>query len=155
METVTKWLCPQEIELDVDAANRRDLLRTVSALIERRTSLRAPVVYRALWRRERASSTGVGNGFAIPHARIKGLKKPFGILARLKSAIDFDAIDDKPIDIVFLLLLPVETEGEHITALASVARMLRDAESVGKLRHAADNADIYRAMTENRKSKIT
>ena len=75
-------------------------------------------------------------------------------MARLKSAIDFDAIDSMPVDIVFLLLLPVETDGAHMTALASVARILRDAETVGKLRRSADNADIYRAMTENRASKI-
>jgi PTS system nitrogen regulatory IIA component len=83
---------------------------------------------------------------AIPHARIADLKKPFGTLVRLKHAIDFDAIDGKPVDIVFLLLLPAQSQGDHLNALASVARRLRDPESVRQLRCAANDAELYSAM---------
>jgi len=140
--------------VDLRAPDKDSLLRELSQRAAATVRLNADNISSEILKREKLGSTGIGGGVAIPHARIKGLKKPFGILARLKSAIDFDAIDNKPIDIVFLLLLPVETEGEHITALASVARILRNAETVGKLRRSADNADIYRAMTENRESKI-
>ncbi len=87
---------------------------------------------------------------AIPHARIPDLKKPFGTLVRLKHAIDFDAIDGKPVDIVFLLLLPAQS-GDPLNALASVARRLRDPESVQRLRNAADDAELYRAIQFDRK----
>ncbi len=82
---------------------------------------------------------------AIPHARIADLKKPFGTLVRLKHAIDFDAIDGEPVDIVFLLLLP-QSQGDPLNALASVARKLRDPEAVRRLRSAADDAELYRAI---------
>jgi PTS system nitrogen regulatory IIA component len=83
---------------------------------------------------------------AIPHARIPDLKKPFGTLVRLKHTIDFDAIDGKPVDIVFLLLLPAQPPGDALNALASVARRLRNPESVQRLHHAANDAELYSAI---------
>jgi PTS system nitrogen regulatory IIA component len=151
---IKEFLSSTQAVIDLRAPDKDSLLRELSQRAAATVRLNADSISSEILKREKLGSTGIGAGVAIPHARIKGLKKPFGILARLKSAIDFDAIDDKPIDIVFLLLLPVETEGEHITALASVARILRDAETVGKLRRCSDNADIYRIMTENRKSRI-
>jgi PTS system nitrogen regulatory IIA component len=134
MDNVMPWLCPQEIELDVDAANRRDLLRTVSALIERRTSLRAPVVYRALWRRERASSTGVGNGFAIPHARIEGLVEPVTVYLRPRTAIAFGAPDGKPVSELFVILVPADGAHQaHLQLLAQVAEAFSDEGFRGRL----------------------
>jgi len=79
-------------------------------------------------------------------ARIPGLNKPFGILVRLRQPIDFDAIDDQPVDLMFLLLLPVESAKEQLNALASVARILRSAESVHNLRRASDSAGLFRVM---------
>jgi PTS system nitrogen regulatory IIA component len=152
---IKEFLSSTQATIDLRAPDKDSLLRELSQRAAATVRLNADSISSEILKREKLGSTGIGGGVAIPHARIKGLKKPFGILARLKSAIDFDAIDNKSVDIVFLLLLPVETEGEHITALASVARILRDAETVGKLRHASDNADIYRVMTEDRKSKIT
>jgi PTS system nitrogen regulatory IIA component len=151
---IKEFLSSTQAIIDVRAPDKDSLLRELSQRAAGTVRLNADSFSSEILKREKLGSTGIGGGVAIPHARIKGLKKPFGILARLKSAIDFDAIDDKPVDIVFLLLLPVETEGEHITALASVARILRDAEVLRKLRGAADIASLYRVMTENRQSKI-
>jgi PTS system nitrogen regulatory IIA component len=97
---------------------------------------------------EELGSTGVGNGVALPHARLRGLKAPFGLLARLRQAIDFAAIDDQPVDIVFLLLLPESADGAQLNALACVARVLRDPEALRRLRGARDNEALYRAIAE-------
>jgi PTS system nitrogen regulatory IIA component len=85
-------------------------------------------------------------GIAIPHARV-GVTKPVGVLAKLRRPIDFAAIDGNPVDLVFLLLLPATAQGEQLTALAAVARKLRDPPTVEDLRHAADRNAVYRVMT--------
>src|SRR5262249_13881036 len=97
-------------------------------------------------KREELGSTGMGGGVAIPHARIQDVREPFGLLARLQNAIDFTAIDGRPVDVVFLLLLPAAPAGEQLSALAAVARKLRNPNAVRDLRRAADSAGLYRAM---------
>ena len=140
--------------VDLRASDKKSLLRDLAQQAAATLPLNAHSILSEILKREALGSTGVGGGVAIPHARMKDLKKPFGILVRLKTAIDFEAIDNKLVDIVFLLLLPVAAEGDHNTALASVARALRDAEVIRKLRSAADNAGFYQTMTENRESKL-
>ena len=90
----------------------------------------------------------MGGGVAIPHARLSDLEKPFGALARLRSPIDFDAIDRQPVDIVFLLLLPTSPAGEQLNVLALVARKLRDADVVRNARRAPDAAALFAAMAK-------
>ena len=91
--------------------------------------MNADEVSEQITKREELGSTGVGNGVALPHARLRGLKVPFGLLARLRQGIDFAAIDDQPVDIVFLLLLPETADGAQLNALACVARAMRDPET--------------------------
>jgi PTS system nitrogen regulatory IIA component len=98
-------------------------------------------------KREELGSTGTGGGVALPHARIQGLNRSFGILARLNKPIDFEAIDGRPVDLVFLLLLPSNPVGEQLKALASVARKFRDAACLRDLRAASGSAGLYDAMT--------
>ena len=102
-------------------------------------------------KREELGSTGMGGGVAIPHARIPDVKRPFGLFTRLKSAIEFDAIDRQPVDLVFLLLLPTVSAGEQLNALALVARRLRDADIIGNARRAADPSGLYAAMAQSSK----
>ena len=97
-------------------------------------------------RREQLGSTGVGSGIAIPHARIEGVTKAFGVMARLGRSIDFGAIDGAPVDIVFLLLLPTRSQGEQLTALACVTRQLRDHEVAAAIRAAKSVSEIYTAV---------
>ena len=87
-----------------------------------------------LRKREELGSTGVGGGVAIPHARFHQLSKPLGMLLRLKKAIDFDAVDGKPVDTVFLLLLPERSDGDQLGALACIARKLRDPATIAAVR---------------------
>jgi nitrogen PTS system EIIA component len=120
-----------------------DLARRAAATLK----LAAGAISAELLKREELGSTGTGGGVAIPHARIRGLNKSFGILARLNKPIDFDAIDSRPVDLVFLLLIPANPEGEQLKALASVARKLRDAASLRSLRSADGTAGLYDAIT--------
>jgi hypothetical protein len=93
-------------------------------------------------------ATGIGHGVAIPHARLRAVKKPFALLARLKSPIEFDAVDGRPVDLVFLLLLPASSRLDQLNALAAVARKLRDADVLRRMRSATTAVELYRAATE-------
>lgn len=105
-------------------------------------------IFDTLLERERLGTTGVGNGIAIPHGKLSCLTRPCGIFARLTKPIDFDAIDDQPVDIVFTLLAPVDAGADHLKALARVSRLFRDREICEKLR-GSDQADaLYGLLTE-------
>ena len=99
-------LSPNDIIIDVRASDKTRLLRHLSAQAAAKFGLDPDEVATEIAKREELGSTGVGNGVALPHARLQGLKAPFGLLARLSQGIDFDAIDVEPVDIVFLLLIP-------------------------------------------------
>jgi PTS system nitrogen regulatory IIA component len=104
------------------------------------------IVFSALLKREELGSTGLGNGVAIPHVRLEHVKKPFGILARLKDPIDFDAIDGQPVDLVCLLLLSKENEQAQLSTLAAVARRFRRPEVLQELRRAPNRVVFYNIM---------
>jgi nitrogen PTS system EIIA component len=131
--------------INVRAPDKSRLLQDLAARAATALNLDANLVSIALLKREALGSTGTGDGVAIPHARIPDLRKPFGMLVRLRHAIDFEAIDGKPVDVVFLLLLP-QSQGDPLNALASVARKLRDPESVRRIRNAADETELYDAI---------
>ena len=128
------------------ASDKAHLLRDLSDQAAKTLNLPADRIYAELMKREDLGSTGTGGGVAIPHARMPEVKSPFGILVRLQQAIDFKAVDGNPVDIVFLLLLPTSTAGDQLTELASVARKLRDPNSLRRLRRAADGLELYDAM---------
>jgi PTS system nitrogen regulatory IIA component len=144
---ISDFLSPANVLPDVRTPNKARLLQELSGWAASACQLDAGLVSGEIMKRERLGSTGLGEGIAIPHARIDGLGKPFGVLARLHNAIDFAAIDGKPVDIVFFLLLPAKAQGEQLTALASVARKLRDSEVISNLRRAADGSQVYRVVT--------
>jgi len=143
---IADFLSPDAVLCDVRVSDRDRLLKDLTARAAKALQLDAAPLAEAIVQRERLGSTGMGSGIAIPHARIAGLSKPFGILARLKRGIDFAAIDGEPVDLVFLLLLPTAPHGEQLPALASVARKLRDPQVTAKLRGAADSAEVYRTI---------
>ena len=99
-----------------------------------------------LQQREKLGSTGVGNGIAIPHGKLAKLTKLFGVFARLDRAIDFEALDGQPVDLVFLLLAPEGAGADHLKALARVARLLRDSEIARKLRNSRDAEALYAVL---------
>jgi PTS system nitrogen regulatory IIA component len=143
---IRKFLALENALVDVEASDKSRLLTELCVRAAKSGSLDAEQVSREILRREELGSTGVGAGVAIPHARIAGLPTPVGILARLREPIDFDAIDGKPVDLIFLLLLPTTSTGDPLKVLAAVARKLRDGEALGALRRADDGASLYAAM---------
>jgi PTS system nitrogen regulatory IIA component len=139
-------LSPDRILLDFRAGDKARLLRELSTLAASELGLDPDYVSAEIAKREALGSTGVGNGVALPHARLGGLRGPFVLLARLHKSIDFDAIDGEPVDIVVLLLLPEGGEGRNGNALACVARTLRDGETLRKIRRAHDREALFRVV---------
>lgn len=140
-------LSPDDAVHGIRVADKAQLLNELARKAAKATGLNADMIAGELRKREELGSTGMGDGVAIPHARLERLTKPFGLLARLGRAIDFASIDDKPVDLVFLLLLPPAPAGAALDALATVARRLREPEVIRLLRQANDSAELYRSMT--------
>ncbi len=134
------------------AKTKKQLLQELAARAARRTALPERVIFDVLLQRERLGSTGLGQGIAIPHGKIPGLKGIVGIFARLAEPIDFEAVDGEPVDIVFLLLAPEGAGADHLKALARISRLLREGSAVEKLRGSRDAAALYAVLTEGETS---
>ena len=106
-------------------------------------------IFEVLIERERLGTTGVGNGIAIPHGKLPGLDRLYGLFARLETPIDFDAIDEQPVDLICLLLAPESAGADHLKALARVSRLLRDRSICEKLRGSDSAEAIYALLTES------
>ena len=145
---IVEFLSPTEVIVNVSAPDKVRLLADLCCRAASALKLDPGRITADILKREDLGSTGMGGGVAIPHARLADLKKPFGVLARLRSPIDFDAIDRQPVDIVFLLLLPTTAAGEQLNILALVARRLRDADVVRNARRAPDAAALFAAMAK-------
>jgi PTS system nitrogen regulatory IIA component len=139
---------PKDVISSAKARSKRQLLQDLAESAELKTGISARQIFETLLQRERLGSTGVGNGIAIPHGKLAGLKKISGVFARLDKPIDYEALDDQPVDIVFLLLAPEGAGADHLKALARIARVLRETETVNKLRESRDAAAIYALLTE-------
>ena len=143
---IRAFLLQNDVIVDVRASDKVQLLKDLSTRAALEVALDPALVSTEILKREELGSTGLGSGVAIPHARIPDLSKPCGVLARLKRALDFAAIDGELVDLVFLLLLPSSTGGEQLNALAAVARQLRKPTIASKLRKARDGSEAYNAM---------
>jgi PTS system nitrogen regulatory IIA component len=145
---ISDFLSPADVALDVRESDKARLLQQLSSQAAAKVGLSANEVCTQIIKREELGSTGVGNGVALPHARLQGLTTPFGVFARLRHGIDFEAIDSQPVNIVFLLLLPDGTGASQLNALASVARALRDPETLQRIRSAADRDSLFQAIVD-------
>jgi PTS system nitrogen regulatory IIA component len=145
---IKELLSPSDVAIDFRAGDKAGLLRQLAVRAAAALNLQADAVVSEVEKRDELGSTGLGGGISIPHARFREVKKPFGLLVRLSQPIEFAAIDGQPVDVVFLLLLPVASQLDQLNALAAVARKLRDADVLRKLRAANSSAELYRAVTE-------
>ena len=140
-------ICPiVETITDLPLYDKRGLLHDLAHRAARVLNVDDDTVFNALLKREELGSTGVGNGVAIPHVRLEQVKRPFGIMARLKDPIDFNAVDGQPVDLVCLLLLSKENEGAQLNALAGVARRLRTPQVLQELRRAPNRVVLYNVL---------
>ena len=133
---------------ELKAQSKKQLLQELSIRASQLTGLSDRTIFDTLLERERLGTTGVGHGIAIPHGKLSGLTKIVGLFARLEAKIDFDAIDDQPVDLVFLLLAPESAGADHLKALARVSRLLRNTQVCEKLRGAEDRAALFAILTE-------
>lgn len=152
MIDITDVIGPESILLDLKSVSKRQVLQDLAARASALTGIDGARLLEALMERERLGSTGVGEGIAIPHAKIEGLGRVVGLFARLERPIDFEAIDDRPVDLVFLLLAPEGTGADHLKALARIARCLRNAGLCSRLRQQHEADVVYRLLTEKPES---
>ncbi|MCP1550273.1 MULTISPECIES: PTS sugar transporter subunit IIA [Methylorubrum] len=152
--TIHDILAPADVVHGLRASGKTALLDDLARRAARSLDLDAGTILGALVRREGLGSTGVGDGVSLPHARLETVRKPFGLLARLRDPLDFDAVDERPVDLVFLLLLPIGDGGENLNALACVARKLRDPASAKALRGARDAASLYALVSARATGKV-
>ena len=149
MTDFSDLLLPDTVVQGVTAASKKTLLPQLAGIVASAHGLDAKAVGDVLIKREKLGSTGFGGGVAIPHGKLPGLTKVVGLCARLAHGIDFQAIDDLPVDLVFVLLSPVDAGPEHLKALARVSRRLRDRTFVAKLRGAGSRDAIYALLTDD------
>jgi PTS system nitrogen regulatory IIA component len=125
------------------ANSKKQLLQLLAEKAASLTGIAEREIFDTILQRERLGSTGVGNGIAIPHGKLAGVKRITGIFARLDVPVDFEALDDQPVDLVFLLLAPEGAGADHLKALSRIARVLRDRDVVTKIRGTRDAAAIH------------
>ncbi len=133
--------------------SKKQLLQELAAKASKLLGLPERDIFEVILQRERLGSTGVGNGIAIPHGKMSNLAAITGVFARLENPIDFEALDDQPVDLVFLLLAPEGAGADHLKALSRIARVLRDQDLVNKLR-ATDSASAIYAFLNQEEATI-
>jgi len=145
---IATLITPQAVVPNLRVANKKQLLQELAKRAAPLADLDERTVLETLAERERLGSTGIGNGTAVPHGRLANLRRNVGLFARLEKPIAFDAIDDQPVDLVFLLLTPENAGADHLKALARISRLLRDRAVCTKLR-GTDRADaLYALLTD-------
>lgn len=147
MTDFSDMLSPDTVLQGVAAANKKTLLPQLAAALAAAHGIDAKALADVLVAREKLGSTGFGGGVAIPHGKLLGLDRVIGLFARLAQPIDFLAVDDLPVDLVFVLISPVGAGAAHLKALARVSRRLRDRAFVAKLRGAGSPDALYALMT--------
>lgn len=144
---IADFITPDRVALDLRVRDKAQLLQELAKRAEASGGgIPAAAILAALRSREDLGSTGLGKGFALPHARIDGLARFVGLFARLARPIDYDAIDGAPVDLVFLLLMPSDDGNNNVAALAAVSRRFRDASTLSGLRK-ADAAGAFGTLT--------
>jgi nitrogen PTS system EIIA component len=144
-----EFLTPEAVVPHMRATAKKPVLHELAAHAARLTGLDERTIFEALLQRERLGSTGIGDGIAIPHGKLPGLQRMFGLFAKIEKPIDFEALDSQPVDLVFLLLAPEGAGADHLKALARVARALREPGAPERLRKACDADVLYAVLTQS------
>jgi PTS system nitrogen regulatory IIA component len=147
MSLVAKLLPPANVLPDLAASSKKRLFEQIGLLFENQHGIGRGVVFESLFARERLGSTGLGQGVAIPHGRIKGLKDALGAFVRLSQPVAFDAPDGKPVNLVFALLVPEHATEKHLEILSELAQMFSDRALRDTLAGAADAAALHQIIS--------
>jgi PTS system nitrogen regulatory IIA component len=139
---------PAQVMPRLKVSSKKQALQDLARRAAEITGVHERQIFDVLLERERLGTTGVGNGIAIPHGKLADVKQMFGLFARLEHPVDFEAIDEQPVDLIFLLLAPEGAGADHLKALARVSRLLRDRAICEKLRGADQAEAIYALLTD-------
>ncbi len=150
---VTDLISTDGVLANLRAASKKQALQELSQRAAQITGLHERTIFDVLMERERLGTTGVGNGIAIPHGKLANIDRLFGLFARLERPVDFDSIDERPVDLIFLLLAPESAGADHLKALAKVSRLLRDQAVCEKLRGTDDSDALFSVLTESLSSR--
>ncbi len=139
---------PRAVLSRLKAQNKKQLLQELSQSFSALVGIDQRQIFEVLNTREKLGSTGLGQGIAIPHGRMAGIKRVHGLFARLATPVPFESIDGDPVDLVFALLAPTHAGADHLTALARISRLLREPLKVAKLRGTDSAEGLYAVLTE-------
>ena len=142
-------LAPDAVLPTLKVNSKKQAIQELAAKAAELAGLPEREIFETLLQRERLGSTGVGNGIAIPHGKLPQLTRIYGVFARLSKPIDFESLDDQPVDLIFLLLAPENAGADHLKALARIARLLREPGLANKLRASGDQSALYAVLTES------
>jgi len=148
MNLISRLLPPSNVILDLDVSSKKRVFEQAGLLFENNHQIARAQVFDSLFAREKLGSTGLGQGIAIPHGRIKGLKEAVGALVRLHHPIAFDAPDGQPVNLVFVLLVPEKATDLHLQILSELAQMFSDRALREKLLQEPNAADIHKLISD-------
>lgn len=146
---INDLISSEMVVANLKATSKKQVLQDLARRAADAAGLHERAVFDVLMERERLGTTGVGNGIAIPHGKLPDIERLHGLFARLEQPVDFQAIDERPVDLIFLLLAPESAGADHLKALAKVSRVLRDGGICDKLRGTDTSEALYAILTES------
>lgn len=150
---INDLITPESVIGSLRATSKKQALQDLADKAAIITGQHERAIFDVLMERERLGTTGVGNGIAIPHGKLPNLEQLYGVFARLEEPVDFQSIDDQPVDLVFLLLAPESAGADHLKALARVSRLLRDKGTCEKLRGTNSADSLYALLTDTTENR--
>jgi len=145
---ITDLITLQSVVPRLKVTSKKQALQELAKRASELTGVPERRIFEVLIERERLGTTGVGNGIAIPHGKLANLDRLYGLFARLETPINFEAIDEQPVDLIFLLLAPEQAGADHLKALARISRLLRDRSTCEKLRGSETAEALYALLTD-------
>ncbi|MEQ8355687.1 MAG: PTS IIA-like nitrogen regulatory protein PtsN [Kiloniellaceae bacterium] len=146
---ISDLILPESVIANLRVTSKKQALQELAKKATELTGEPERALFEVLMERERLGTTGVGHGIGIPHGKLPELNRLYGLFARLETPIDFDAIDEQPVDLIFVLLAPETAGADHLKALARVSRLFRDRSVCDKLRGTDNNEAIYSLLTQS------
>ena len=150
---INDLLVPEGVVADLKATSKKQALQDLAKRAAEISGLHERAIFDVLMERERLGTTGVGNGIAIPHGKLASLERLHGLFARLEQPIDFHAIDERPVDLIFVLLAPENAGADHLKALARISRLLRNNGICDKLRGTDSAEALFAILTESQEDR--
>jgi PTS system nitrogen regulatory IIA component len=144
--TVTALLSPDRVFIDPNISSKKKLLEFIANTVTEQCGLAQSKLFNSLLDRERLGSTGLGDGFAVPHARLPDLKETVGFFVKLAKPINFEAPDNQPVDLIFCIIIPEHATDEHLQILASLAKIFSQSSIRDAIRTAHTNSDVTRII---------